>query len=232
MERKLKILKLGGAIVTDKSVGAFEKFREDKIFELCEAISEKYGDLILVHGAGSFGHPHVQMFGLKDPLAISKIHSACLKLNYRICDELVKRGVPALPIHPLEGLDFAFIRKALSIGFLPVLHGDVKIEEKGFRVISGDEIAVKLAKELKVQYLGFATDVDGVYVDGRVVEIFDRSMIESVGSSNAKADVTGGMRKKLEMVFELDETKVFIFKGTAENVRKFLNLQRVGTMVV
>ncbi|MDI9645552.1 MAG: isopentenyl phosphate kinase [Archaeoglobales archaeon] len=232
MEQKLKILKLGGAIVTDKSIGAFEKFREDKIIELCETISENYKDLILVHGAGSFGHPHVQMFGLKDPLAISKIHNACLKLNYRICDELVKRNVPVLPIHPLEGIDLSLICKVLSMNFLPVLHGDVKIEEKGFRVISGDEIAVKLAKELKAKYLGFATDVEGIYINGRIVDVFDRSMIKSVGISDAKTDVTGGMRKKLEMIFELDKTKVFIFKGTAENVRKFLNLQKVGTMVI
>ncbi|WP_197030932.1 amino acid kinase family protein [Archaeoglobus fulgidus] len=57
MKSDVTILKIGGSVITDKSRGAFEKLKERELREVCRAISEKWRNLIVVHGAGSFGHP-------------------------------------------------------------------------------------------------------------------------------------------------------------------------------
>jgi len=55
----LKIIKIGGSLITDKK--AFEVVREEMIEKIAEQI---FGEVIIVHGVGSFGHPHVKRYGL------------------------------------------------------------------------------------------------------------------------------------------------------------------------
>ncbi|MCS7121808.1 MAG: isopentenyl phosphate kinase [Archaeoglobaceae archaeon] len=225
----MKVLKIGGSVITDKSLGSFEVLKKEKISEICEVIAEKYDNLVVVHGVGSFGHPHVKIYGLKDQVSISKIHLACLKLNQLICEELLKRGVPALPIHPIEGINFDFIKKSVNNGFVPVLHGDVTVDS---RIISGDDIAVELAEKLNSKFLGFATDVDGIILNGKVIKKFCPEMLEALWIVEKKIDVTGGMRKKVEKILSLKtDCRVFIFKGDAGSLRKFLNFEPVGTEI-
>ncbi len=245
---KLRILKIGGSVITDKSSKAFEKLRPEIIDEVCRAIAENWQNLILVHGAGSFGHPHVKKFGLTT-FGASKTHLACMRLNHYLCSRLQDAGVAVMPIHPFSfylrndelKCNLELIEKALSSGFLPVLHGDV-ILGKGIEVLSGDDIVVDLSKHLKPSRIGFATDVDGVLYRGAVVEKLDRrllSLIESEAAEMSKAgreertDVTGGMLKKMQKIFELKlRCEVFVFKGDYSNIKKFLDGEKVGTEVI
>ncbi len=235
----MKILKLGGSIITNKR--GFEELNEIALKEICVAIAANSKDLILVHGAGSFGHPHVKKFGISNSLSVARIHLACLKLSNAVCNTLADFGVAALPIHPLEFFrkvkgelvcNLDYITKALEAGFTPVLHGDVILSDDSFEVLSGDDIVIFLAEKFDAERIGFATDVEGVVVNGKIVNSFSAAMLSSIGESD-KPDVTGGMRAKLEKILNMHAScKAYIFKGTAENVAKFLNGEKVGTEVV
>lgn len=220
----MKILKIGGSVITDKE--NFEKVNEEALNEICSAIAEKYRDLILVHGAGSFGHPHVKKFGLSDPLSIAKIHNACVRLNEIVCRRLIEFKVPAVGMHQIS-CDFLKISELLKKGFLPVLHGDVNLD---FGITSGDDLVVELAERFKANRIGFATNVDGIFVNGEIAKTFTREMkADDLG----KEDATGKMSRKIEKIFSLKhKCRIFIFKGTEENVKRFLSGESIGTEVI
>lgn len=220
----LRILKIGGSVITRKE--GYEEINEDAIEEICSVIAEDHCNLILIHGAGSFGHPHVKRFGLSDAISIAKIHNACVRLNEFFCRKLIEYGIPAIGVHPMS-CSYELIPKILEKGFVPVLHGDTSSE---FKVVSGDEVAVFLANAFNADRLGFATNVEGVIVNGKIVKKFTRDMVADQIGEN---DATGKMRGKLEKIFSLKtKCRVFIFKGERENIKKFLSGEEVGTEVV
>ncbi|AKG92455.1 isopentenyl phosphate kinase [Geoglobus ahangari] len=231
----MRILKIGGALITDKSDGAFEVARLDVI----ESISRQLdGEVILVHGVGSFGHPHVKMYGLSRE-GVAKTHHACLKLNSIVCESLIRAGKHPLPVHPLEFFsspDFDFLRSAVEEGFIPVMHGDIVYEAGRFRVMSGDEVVRILAEKLRPEAVGFASDT-AVVVDGEVVELVHSgnvdSVLEATSPASGKADVTGGMRGKLEEALRIARIcDVYIFSGYEKDaIRRFLSGEHVGTKV-
>ncbi len=231
----MRILKIGGSLITEKSENAFEVAREDVIERMADQIE---GRLILVHGVGSFGHPHVKKFGLT-PHGISKTHLACLKINNMFCVALTERGLNPVPIHPLEFFhqpDFDLVRELVDQGFIPVMHGDVVYENGRFRVISGDEIVRIFAERFDVEAVGFASDTQ-IIVDGKAVDFIDVSgagdFLERIGAADGKHDVTGGMRGKLREAIRIAEKcDVYIFNGLERNaVRNFLKGMHVGTRV-
>jgi len=220
----LRILKIGGSVITQKE--SFETLNEKAMEDIAAEIANNYRDLILVHGAGSFGHPHVKKYGLREPISISRIHNACLRLNEKFCGKLIEFNVPAVGIDPMTS-DISRVDELLKKGFLPVLHGDVNLN---FGIISGDDLVVSLAEKFRAERIGFATNVDGVIVDGKVVGKFTRGMkADGIGES----DATGKMEGKIERIFAMKHRcRVFIFRGTGENVKKFLRGEEVGTEVI
>lgn len=220
----MRILKIGGSVITIKE--NFEVINEKAIEEISLAIAENYENLILIHGAGSFGHPHVKKFGLSDPVSIARIHDACVRLNEIFCKKLIEHKVPVVGMHPMT-CDFTKISELLKKGFLPVLHGDVNLN---FRITSGDDLVVELAEKFKAERIGFATNVEGIIVGGKVVKRFTRDMkADNIGEN----DATGKMSRKIERVFGMKHRcRVFIFMGSGENVRKFLSGEEIGTEVI
>ncbi len=231
----MKILKIGGSLITEKDERAFEVAREDIIEMIADQIS---GKLILVHGVGSFGHPHVKRYGLT-PRGISVTHLACIRINQKFCSALAERGINPIPVHPLEFFhrpDFDLIQELVSMGFVPVLHGDVIYQNRKFRVISGDEIVRIFSEKFKVDRVGFASDTD-IVVDGKRVDFIDVTeldeFLEKIGTAEGKHDVTGGMRGKLKEAGRIAEKcDVYIFNGMKDgSVEDFLNGKWVGTRV-
>jgi len=230
----LKILKIGGSLITDKGENVFEIAKEEIIERVAEQL---HGDVIVVHGVGSFGHPHVRRFGLTVE-GISKTHLACLRLNTIFCSKLENAGLYPIPIHPLEFFsnpNYDFLRDLVSMGFTPVLHGDI-VYDNGFRVMSGDEVVRLLAENIRAERVGFACDT-AVVINGEVVrEINPRNfgeIIKKVGTASNKEDVTGGMRGKILEGYRIAEIcDVFIFDGREENaIRRFLRGEEVGTKI-
>ena len=140
--------------------------------------------MIIVHGAGSFGHTYAKKYGLDkgfDPEGAIVTHESVKKLASRVVDSLNRFGVLAVAVHPMgctvcrngriESMYLDNIKLMLEKGFVPVLHGDVVMDlELGACVLSGDQIVPYLAKELGITRLGLGSAEDGVLdKDGKPV---------------------------------------------------------------
>ncbi len=246
--RKLRILKIGGSVITDKSPGTFDVAKRDEIDKVVKEIASNPENLIIVHGVGSFGHPYVEKYKLKerkDLRGVVETHLACKRLNSMICEDLLDVGVNAAPIHPFSAFrvaerlefDVDFILSLLDNGMLPVIHGDMVYNrlKDSFDVVSGDRIVSELAEVLEVERVGFATDTDGILVDGEVVDEVNSDnldeVLKNIGDAGSKSDVTGGMRGKVLSMLQISrKSEVFIFSGLKSgNITKFLKGERVGT---
>lgn len=241
------ILKIGGAVITDKSKGVKSSAKIDEINRIAKEIAKNLeGKMILVHGVGSFGHPYVEEFKLKerkDPKGIVKAHLECKKLNLLVCEALMEQGLNPYPIHPFSFFkikdgkiifDHRFIEQVMEEGFIPVLHGDMvyNATDRRFEVISGDKIVIELAQIFNAKKVGFATDVEGVIINGKVAKIIERENINNilkvVENAKNKSDVTGGMRGKLIAISKL-KVDTYIFH--AKYINKFLKNEHVGTLI-
>jgi isopentenyl phosphate kinase len=239
------ILKIGGSVLTDKNRASAA--RPEAIARIAREIGEGAGPgLILIHGAGSFGHHQAKEYRLTEGLndwsikGILPTHNAVKSLNKMIIDALQMSGVDALPVHPLsactlkngriDGMFLDGIRLMLHAGIVPVLHGDVVMDRAtGESILSGDQLVFYLARELKADRVGEGTNVDGV-LDGssKVVEKImpaDKDKILGMLSGSGGVDVTGGMLGKITELLALAETGISsrVFNAeTPGNVEKFL----------
>lgn len=239
---KLKVLKIGGSVITEKNRERVA--RKNQIERIAREISQDAKNLILIHGAGSYGHPLVRRG--ETPLAM---HESVKELNRPFVCALDRAGVKAMPVHPMgcvvmrneriKSMMTAQISALLRRGYTPVLHGDVTVDEtKNFAILSGDQIAVYLAKEFHAARVGMGTDVDGILVDGSVVRKMNscdfRRIKKHIGSSGG-IDVTRGMLGKVEELIKLAESGIpsCVFNATKENtVRKFLAGKDTGGTVI
>ena len=148
------LLKLGGSVVTEK--GAEGVIAEDALRRIAREISlRKHHPLIVVHGAGSCGHPEAHRFGIDKGVkrenmeGVYQTHRAVSRLNMAVVDALRDAGVEAIGIHPLDACIAEEGRLAscmhthlclmTDIGIMPVLHGDVVMDNsRGACIVSGD----------------------------------------------------------------------------------------------
>lgn len=184
-QSRLIIIKLGGSVVTFKD-SPIPKARISVIQRLSKEISEIYKQgfrIILVHGAGSFGHPLAKKYnltqGLKDELScigFTETTQAMLQLNQIITQALQKKSLPAISLPPhafmtqtnnkLNNFNTILISDFIKKDFVPVLYGDPVIDTKiGCSILSGDVIITNLAKKLMADKVIFLTDVDGIFSD-------------------------------------------------------------------
>jgi len=217
----MQILKFGGSVITRKE--GYLSADHNNISALAKTIASvrKKGvrDIVIVHGAGSFGHALVLKYGINNGVhnemqkhAYAKTHFACEHLSTLIVDELLHNDVPAISLPPASFIiqknkrivkfDTSVIESYLSRGFVPVLYGDMVLDEKIVgSVCSGDQIVSYLGKKAKRMILG--TNVDGVLAEGRVVPLITRKNFAEIArhiTGSATPDVTGGMAGKIREI--------------------------------
>lgn len=224
------IIKLGGSVITDKrrefvaNLGMIERISRE--------IAKIRAKMILIHGAGSFGHPIVKKHKLhlgykKSQLgALSETKSRLIDLDKILIRRLRKHGVPVVPFMPSSFMlasggriiraDLQPLRALSELGVVPLLCGDIVPDVKmGFSVISGDQIAIYLAERMKAHLVIFGCDVDGVYSadpkknpNATLIEVVTPSSFRNllqIVSEPAMPDVTGGMLGKIRESLRLVE---------------------------
>jgi isopentenyl phosphate kinase len=217
------ILKLGGSVITEKSAGSAGVIRYDILARVAADIAS-YPDLplLLVHGAGSFGHPQAKTYHIQSGVTrenrrgIFETHQAVRNLNAAVVAVLRSSGIEALPVHPLHGCEtsdglllpqpFGHVCRMIDLGLVVVIHGDVVMDRiRGACIVSGDQLIRVLAKDLKMDRVGLATDVPGLLAeDGSVVRELRRSTAHQVTIGRSDhIDVTGGMEGKIAELLSL-----------------------------
>ncbi len=236
------LVKLGGSAITDKA--RLRTPRKGAITRLAQELGALGDDLIVVHGAGSYGHILARKYALNRPASPKKARGAAevqrdvRALDALVVDALLKAGLSpvALPPSAVLGLDegrvasfdVAPFRDYLKQGFTPVTFGDVvRDATRGVAVCSGDVLMLELAKAFHPRCVLFAADVDGLFTadpkrhrDARLLLSVTAADLPLIDFGPAKGpDVTGGMEAKvrgmLEIAAHADET--LIVNGNVKN---------------
>lgn len=252
----LTILKLGGSVITEKTHALSAKPKV--IDRIARELSSSENQLIVIHGAGSFGHPIVKKYGIGlgpgdfRRIGVSETKLALMKLNSLVVQALKNRKIPSVPFMPscfmmaeegrLTSMRIDSLKRLLDTGYVPVLHGDLVPDSQwGVSVVSGDQMAIQLAKDLKASQVIFGCDVDGVFTSdprlnrhAQLVSQIRYSELEkwiATAGGSTETDVTGGMRGKLVETAKLadDQTNVVIFNlAKRGNLKRLLNDGRLN----
>ena len=200
------MVKLGGSIVTDKARDF--TYRPEAVASIAGAIRASGVPVVIVHGGGSFGHPVAMRYGLSSrtstpsPRGVSETRRAMLDLNAHVCGSLVSEGLHPYTFAPFPLLEAAgsrgaaWLRDLVSAGLTPVTFGDVVHDPAGFRVLSGDTIALLLSRRLGAWRCVFVMDVDGVMGPRGLVRELDRGSASRLELSGSR-DATGGIALKV-----------------------------------
>ncbi len=222
------LVKLGGSLITVKSRP--RTVRRGRLRALAGQIAEFVGrrshpPLVLGHGSGSFGHVAAAAAGVHRGLrdgrglaGVTATQRAAAELHAIVLAELARAGVPVFSIAPSSccvGAGAAGLRmaatpllRALELGLVPVLYGDVVVHrQRGVAIASTEMVllaaarALSRAGHLPARALWFG-DAPGLLDEqGRVVPVVRAGAAGAarrLAGGSAAVDVTGGMRHRLE----------------------------------
>ncbi len=258
----LTLLKLGGSLITDKQIE--NHYREDEARRIAQEIVQAHAKmpelrLIIGHGSGSFGHvaakKHGTMQGVSTPeqwRGFAEVAATAAALNAYLAQTLFAAGIPLWRIQPsasavavsgvIAYMDLNPIRAAIEHGLVPLVYGDVALDEvRGGTIISTETIFTYLTQQLEIDRIVLAGEVDGVLDENGVVipEItptnFDQ-YAHLLGGSRG-TDVTGGMLTKVSDMLKLVQYKkglrVSIVNGLTSTViqQALEGEQGVGTLI-
>ncbi|NIP36390.1 MAG: hypothetical protein GWN18_15670 [Thermoplasmata archaeon] len=257
----MRLVKLGGSVITRKDQPM--AFRPRVARRLARELAPSVGEgLIVVHGAGGFGHvraaEHELAGGLKGSdqvLGTAIVQRDVRDLNLRVLDALIEAGVPAVSIPAgsfleleegrMAHFDAVPYQRARARGLVPVTFGDVLMDtEQGVSIASGDLLMASLAAVFKPDLSVFVTRVDGVFdgdPDDPASRLLSTVSPEDAAVANGSAgegvaDVTGSMMGKLGEAFQVAASSKdtwIIGGGRPGRLRALMEGRRVkGTRVL
>jgi isopentenyl phosphate kinase len=176
------------------------------------------------------------------------------ELNRHVMSALHGAGLQAISLPPsaavtaadgrIASWDLGPLHAAVAAGLLPVIFGDIVLDSvRGGSVLSTETLMTYLAQHLRPSRILLAGLEAGVWQDypnrqtkiGRITPATYPSLATTVGGSHG-ADVTGGMKSKVEAMLALVEQvrtlTVQIFSGEqAGNIRLALRDPGTGTTI-
>jgi isopentenyl phosphate kinase len=254
----LIIIKIGGSVLTDKNSGK-PKINSGNIGNIANTLKDYKKPYVLVHGAGSFGHPLAKKTGIdksviseEQLLAFAEAQRLQNLLDCLFCDILIKKGIPAFPAQAsshavLErGRLVAFQTEAvaglLRLKMVPVCYGVPAFDMAwGSSILSGDQIAPCLAKKLGAGKIIEISDVEGIFSadpkadkKAELIKEINQSnyegIIKHLAGSKA-ADVTGGMKQKYLELVDAAKAGIICQITNLKNLKDALDGKPVGTTI-
>lgn len=246
---KTVFLKLGGSLITDKDKPFTP--RNEIIRSIGRQIknaraADQSMRLLIGHGSGSFGHAAAKATGYTegdrnsfDPRGFQTIWMAAQNLNRIILDEFDQLGLPVISFAPssavissgkrIEAWNITPIQSALDHNLLPIVFGDAIFDrDYGGVILSTEDLFLHLVDKLNPDFILLAGKEKGVWADfpnkGELItEISSVNFSNFHSSINASQsiDVTGGMVKKVQIMFKikklLPQCQIYIFSGEDPN---------------
>ena len=180
------VIKLGGAAITIKD--DFETLNQEILENVAVQVHQMHSKglrLIIVHGAGSFGHFQAATYGIAhggNPTAapattlqgFAQTRLSVTKLNHLVVSSLVNHGIPAIGVSPLGSWTTTnrkiatdgchHIATLLAHGYVPVIHGDAIDTALQCTILGGDPIMTRLCQYFKPRIAAvYMTNVAGIY---------------------------------------------------------------------
>lgn len=258
----LTFVKLGGSLITDKRVeNSFRAEAAARVAAEVQSTRTQNSDLSLLlgHGSGSFGHVAARQYGTMQGVhtpeqwrGFAHVATVAAELNHRMAKTLDQAGVPVWRFQPsasalsrdgvLISLALDPIREALAHGLVPLVYGDVSLDQsRGGTIISTETIFFYLARHLPVARIFLLGEVDGVYDGvGQVIPTITPASLPAVEAAlggSAGTDVTGGMETKVRDMLALVEAvpnlTIRIMNGTQPGLLEAALLDRAypGTLL-
>ncbi|HSR34892.1 MAG TPA: isopentenyl phosphate kinase [Anaerolineae bacterium] len=239
---ELVFVKLGGSVITDKTQP--ETVRPETLSRLAKEVASALSvgsipspssgqglRVVLGHGSGSFGHMVANRHGTRkgvrsvaDWQGFAGVAAVAARLNRIVTDAFLAAGVPVWSIQPsasarcqggeLVSLETFTVEQALGRGLVPLLYGDVALDDVlGGTIISTEQVFAYLARQLRPARLILAGVADGVF-EGDPLRDPSSRHIPEISSANWHGvrallgashgiDVTGGMRAKVDEMVNL-----------------------------
>ncbi len=222
----MHLVKLGGSVITDKA--KVTTLRRTNLVRLAGEIAASGQEVIVVHGAGSFGHIKARKHRLQEGYvddaqlpAVSEVQRDVRTLNLAVVDALRRAGLRAISLPPsaiarlddgaLRSLDIDVFRRYRDLGFTPVTFGDVVLDaRRWFAICSGDLLMLALAEAFRPEAAIFVADVDGVFTadpkrakGAKLLPTVGPGTIGAIDTAAETDDVTGGLAGKLERMIAI-----------------------------
>ncbi len=233
MRRQITLIKLGGAIITDKEkpMTLRAEVLARLVTEIAEAKKVLPDQLFIVgHGAGSFAHVPAKQYQTMSGFinddsryGMAIVQDTAAQLNRIVVKQFLASHQPAVTLAPSNTIltnqrvaaKFCsdICQEYLQQGLLPITYGDVLADQaQGCTVWSTEEVLAFLATELEkkdwqIKQIIHVTEVAGFYNQTQqVVPEITSENWPSLRSSLAVTkgvDVTGGMGLKVEESLKL-----------------------------
>ena len=243
MTGELIVLKWGGGLITHKSdvcspdlevIAALSKV-------VNSLLAEGY-ELILVHGAGSFGHIKAKKFRLSEGdiglvgqvETVAEVRQDMLTLNQLVMKDLQGKAHPPHIWAKETGPDFR--------GVLPfdppltIVFGDVvDCAPDSWGILSGDDLVLRYAIECNASRVVFAIrGVDGLLTappdEGGVLIEHIHGSADYRGSHSDDIDVTGGISLKVIRAEKIAASGIEVYFVNGEKMDSVYNACRGKTV--
>jgi isopentenyl phosphate kinase len=258
VKKDLVIIKLGGSAITDKNkyMTADRKNIARLAKEIAAARRAKKFDLVIVHGAGSFGHMPVKkykitqgIFSEMQKFGFAYTNNSCAILSQHVVSALLAEKIPVVVIPPMTVLDHSnkklkkfdteLIASLIKEGYVPVMRGDMVLDDViGGSISSGDEQVPYLANALGAKRMVYGVDVDGIFTadpktnpKAKLIPYISKKNLKQVFSALEEAkthDVTGGMKGKIMELLHKASVPIYIVNARKRgSMKKILLGQKV-----
>ena len=221
MATDLIIIKFGGSLITDKSKSCTPNI--DAIQKICKLVSKLNSlekKVIIVHGAGSYGHIKAKKWRLSEGLipnlknqlsGLNEVREDMKTLNDLIVSYMKENSIDVSTYRPHEhgkgiGINYKFSKlfdEMVTSKNTPIVYGDVVESdcEGNFGILSGDDICEILTRRYSPKHVIFAIDgADGILEDpksnhGSIIKKY--VLGTKINTIDVENDVTGGMKLKI-----------------------------------
>ena len=236
------LIKFGGSVITDKA--EYRKFRKDVVSRLADEIRRSGEQVIIVHGAGSFGHVLSKEFDIQNGYsddkqipAVARVMCDTRELSSMVVEELLAKDLPAVSV-PIGSCFVAdggklviendeVLRRLVDLGIMPIMFGDVITDRKmRFSIVSGDQIMEALCKMFNPSKVIFVSDIDGLYdknpktePHAKMIGTVTKEKMAQIDTTSNVDDVTGGVHGKMESMLRMTDAtrKCYLVNGNAPN---------------